>query len=225
MVEVLLHGIREQERVAGEGLVVAEDEPAGGELRDGGVIQALAAEPHAAVDDGGPVHRVANGALALAGEAGFLKLAFEGEAELFHDAFGCLIAGHGAGDDAFGLVAPGELGEEGLGAFGGEALAPEVAAEAPADVELAGRIGDGVDVEPPGELVSVKEIGGEEAPAGVEGVVLYPAGEDFVFEFGGIVGLAGGDVAHDLRVAVEGDDGRQISEGEAAEDEARGGER
>jgi len=104
------------------------------------------------------------------GHAGMVKivLGIAGHAQLLHHANGAEVLGRGEGDEFRQCKCVKGVIEDGQGAFSGEAVAPVVRIEAPADfdrrrkVRLKGRNGEADVTE---ELAGSAEFGGPEAEA------------------------------------------------------------
>ena len=155
------------------------------------------------------------------GEGGVVEIVVlvMGHADLLHHAAGGEVRRGGERDD-FGEAEGSEsVFESSEGAFGRESLVPVGGGEAPADFD-AGRKGElePGDVEPDvaDTFARSAEFGGPEAVA-----VLFEVGVD-AFEHGVGVGGGhqGGEVAHDSRVSVEGDEGGAVGGLPGAKEEA-----
>src|SRR5439155_18326936 len=118
-------------------------------------------------------------------------------------------------------------------AFGGVAVAPGCAAQAVAEIQVSGLVArlDGVaviergpQVEPADEQARRALDGGEEAVAGVAGVVGLKALADLLAIVVGSGEAERADVAHHLGVVVEREQGLGVVLGEFAEDQALGDE-
>ena len=155
------------------------------------------------------------------GEGGVVEVLgrVAGHADLLHDAAGGEI-GRGGKRHDFGEAKGFEsVFEGGQGAFGGQALIPVGGGEAPADFD-AGRKGElepgDVEADVADAFARRAEFGGPEAVA-----VLLEVGVD-ALEHG--VGVGGGhesgEVAHDGRVGIEGDEGGAVGGLPEAEEEA-----
>lgn len=149
---------------------------------------------------GDAVEDVAAKRVAL-GEVGVVEFAVVVHANFFHDSAGREIGGDGEGNDFLQAEVLEAVVEDGACAFGGEALIVMGRGETPADFHTRGEVGVEVgdsESDEADELLRVATLGGVEGEA--MGAVV---GVDFVHHL--IAALAserGGEIAHDVRVAV-----------------------
>ncbi len=159
------------------------------------------------------------------GESGMVEVVgwVMGHAELFHNAAGAEVGGNGKGDDLFKSEISERVMKDSACAFSGEALAPVVEGEAPADfdggvgVEFDGQFeGRNIEADVADEGAGSPEFCRPEAKA-MEGEVSSEAMD----HAGGFYGIeSGGVVLHDAGISVYQSKWGSVREAPAAEQEA-----
>ncbi len=144
-----------------------------------------------------------------------------GHAELFHDMTRALVADGGHGDDLGEFQRLEAIGERGLCALGGIAVAPVLIREPPADFDTGGKVGRepwGGEADEADKLSKTRHLDRPEAEAFLGEVRL-----DSVYHrvaFGGREGA--GEALHHARVGVEGSKRRTVAGTPAAQEQAVG---
>ena len=141
--------------------------------------------------------------------------------ELLHDADGAEICRGGEGDNLRQSEDVECVGEDGASAFSGEALAPMVCIEAPADFDAGGEVrveGGNGEADIADELCSWEEFGGPEAEA-----VLYEVGFEAVNESIALFAVERSGVKlHNAGIGVDAGERRAVAGAPAAEKQACG---
>ena len=144
-----------------------------------------------------------------------------GHAELFHDAARALVADGGHGDDFGELEGLEAVGERGLCALGGVAVAPVPGSEPPADLDTGGEVSGkarGGEADEADKLRKTRHLDRPEAEAFLGEVRL-----DTVYHRVALGGREGaGEALHHAWVGVEGGKGRTVARAPAAQEKAVG---
>ncbi len=142
-------------------------------------------------------------------------------AELFHDVAGALVADGGHGDDLGKLESVEAVGERGLCALGGVAVAPVLIGEPPANLDTGREVGAEARGGEADEADKLRDAGHLDRPD--TEAFLSKVRLDTVCDGIALGGREGaGKALHHARVGVEGGKGRTVARAPAAQEQAVG---